>query len=91
MDTYGGFVLTGYVTGGKACALYTGLSRSGSNSTSKETGMEKVLTLLFMENNSASGDFQFGKGNFNYTSSEYNMEQLFTKMWVYGGDPAGLI
>ncbi len=47
MDTYGGFVLTGYVTGGKACALYTGLSRSGSNSTSKENGMEKVFTFLF--------------------------------------------
>ena len=91
MDTYGGFVLTGYVTGGKACALYTGLSRSGSNSTSKETGMEKSIDASFSwKNNSASGDFQFGKGNFNYTSSEYNMEQLFTKMWVYGGDPAGL-
>ena len=51
LDTYGECILTGYITGGKACALYTGLSRNGSSSTSKETGMEKspswsVIVLL---------------------------------------------
>lgn len=60
MDTYGGFVLTGYVTGGKACALYTGLSRSGSNSTSKETGMEKSIDASFSwKNNSAYSTPQY--------------------------------
>lgn len=91
LDTYGECILTGYITGGKACALYTGLSRNGSSSTSKETGMEKSIDASFSwKKNSVSGDFQFGKGNFNYESSEYNMEQLYTKMWIYGGDPVGL-
>lgn len=90
IDTYGDFVLTGYVTGGKACALYTGLSRNGSSTTLKETGMEKSIDASYSwEKNSVSGDLQFGKGNFNSDSSEYNMEQLYTKMWVYGGDPSG--
>lgn len=74
LDTYGECILTGYITGGKACALYTGLSRNGSSSTSKETGMEKSIDASFSwKKNSVSGDFQFGKGNFNYESSEYNM------------------
>ena len=91
LDTYGECILTGYITGGKACALYTGLSRTGSSNTSKETGMEKSIDASFSwKKNSVSGDFQFGKGNFNYESSEYNMEQLYTKMWIYGGDPVGL-
>lgn len=56
----------------------------------KKPEWKSIDASFSWKNNSASGDFQFGKGNFNYTSSEYNMEQLFTKMWVYGGDPAGL-
>lgn len=47
LDTYGECILTGYITGGKACALYTGLSRNGSSSTSKETGMEKSIDASF--------------------------------------------
>ena len=91
LDTYGEYVLTGYVTGGRAFALYTGLSSKGSDKTLKETAMDKSIDASFSwKKNSASGDFQFGKGNFNSNSSEYNMTKLFTKMWAFGGDPAGL-
>ena len=48
------------------------------------------MPLSLGKKTTVSGDFQFGKGNFNYESSEYNMEQLYTKMWIYGGDPVGL-
>lgn len=91
LDTYGEYILTGYVTGGKACAFFAGLGQAGSNFTSNENGMNKDIDASFSwENNSASASCNFGNSNSNSTSTSYNTSSLQTKLWMYGGNPVGL-
>lgn len=90
LETYGQFILTGYITGGKAFALYAGETKSGESMTLKEKDMDQSIDASFSwKKDSASGDFKFGKGNFSADSSSYNMQKLYTRLWLYGGTPNG--
>ena len=91
LNTYGEYVLTGYVTGGKAFALFQGEGKKGSSATLREEGLDKDIDLSFSwKNNSASADCTFGNSSSNGTSTEYETTNLSTKLWTYGGDPEGL-
>lgn len=91
LNTYGDYILTGYVTGGKAFALFAGIGNSGSSATSRENGMSKDINASFSwKNNSAGADCNFGNGNSSSTGSSYETRNLQTKLWIYGGNPVGL-
>lgn len=91
LNTYGEYVLTGYVSGGKAFALFQGEGKQGSSATLREEGLDKDIDLSFSwKNNSASADCTFGNSSSNGTSTEYETTNLSTKLWTYGGDPEGL-
>lgn len=47
LDSYGDFVLTGYVTGGKALALYAGETKDGIASVHKEEKMNNSIDATF--------------------------------------------
>lgn len=90
LETYGQFILTGYITGGKAFALYAGETQSDESMTLKEKDMDHSIDASFSwKKDSASGDFKFGKGNCSADTSSYNMQKLYTRLWLYGGTPHG--
>lgn len=91
LNTYGEYILTGYITGGKAFALFAGTAKNGSTATSKETGMNKDIDASFSwKDKSADANCSFGNGNSSSTASSYETKDLQTKLWVYGGKPVGL-
>lgn len=91
INSYGEFVLTGYITGGKAFALFAGLGATGSSAESRENGLNKDIDASFTwKDKSASGESKFGKGNSSSSSSSYNTSSLHTKLWMLGGQPIGL-
>lgn len=93
LNTYGEYILTGYITGGKAHALFAGLGRSGSNFTANGEGMNLDIDASYTwkdGSNSASGDCHFGNRDSSSTSIEYKTDKLQTKLLIYGGKPMGL-
>lgn len=91
IKSYGEYVLTGYITGGKAFALFAGIGADGSNSESRENGLNKDIDASFTwKDKSASAESQFGKGNSSSTTTKYNTSSLHTKLWMLGGQPIGL-
>lgn len=90
LNRYGDFVLTGYVTGGKAFGFYAGIASDGSNTEKKERDMNTDINASFSwKSNSASGDLKFGKGNSNMTSSGYSTKQSEIQIRTYGGNQSG--
>ncbi len=91
LDTYGDYVLTGYMTGGKAFALFAGVHKSLFESSSKEDKMNKSIEASYTWNktdsssNSVSGNFNFGKDNSSSTSLKNEWTSLCTRLWTYGG------
>lgn len=91
MDGYGGFILTGYITGGKAFSLYAGTINKDSSSTSDEHKMDEAIDAsMSWKDNSASVSCSFGNGNGSSTSTDLGFSKLHTKLWLYGGNPVGL-
>lgn len=93
---YGGYVLTGYMTGGKAFALFAGKMGDDNTSSSVESTMDKAIdasaTWQKDSISSISGSCNFGKykGNGSYTAESLGFSILQTKLWLYGGRPVGL-
>lgn len=97
LDAYGEYVLTGYVTGGKAFALYEGESKTVNESSLKTRNMDRSINVTFSwkpdsmgGKDSIGGNFSFGKGNFSSDSMYYDMKHLYTKLWLFGGTPNGI-
>lgn len=87
LNTYGDFVLTGYITGGKAFGFYVGTDENESSTQQKETNMNTTINASFSwKSNSASGDLEFGKGNSNLTSSGYSTKNNEIQIRTYGGN-----
>lgn len=90
LNRYGDFVLTGYVTGGKAFGFYAGIAADESLTESKEKNMNTDINASFSwKSNSASGNLNFGKGNSNLTSSGYKTTQSEIQIRTYGGNQSG--
>lgn len=90
LNRYGDFVLTGYITGGKAFGFYAGLAAEGSDTQKKEKDMNTDINASFSwKSNSASGNLNFGKGNSNLTSSGYSTKQSEIQIRTYGGKQSG--
>lgn len=94
IDSYGDFVLTGYVTGGKAFGMYAGLASTGSTLDKKEKDMKHDIDASFTwksgtNNNSASGNLNFGKKSGSGTETEYSLSKTEVIIRTYGGDQSG--
>ena len=48
------------------------------------------LASMSWKNNSASASCNFGNGNSSITSDSLGFSAIQTKLWIYGGTPAGL-
>lgn len=91
LDNYGEYILTGYITGGKAFALFAGIGNNTSSSVSKEHAMDtNIDASVSWEENSASGSCNFGNGNGSSSSTTTGISNIQTKLWIYGGTPVGL-
>ena len=92
LNTYGEYILTGYITGGKAFALFAGLGNNTSSSVSNEQAMDtNIDASVSWKENSASGSCNFGNGNGSSSSTTTGVTNIQTKLWIYGGTPGGLI
>ena len=90
LNTYGDFVLAGYITGGKAFGFYTGEAADNSSMEKKEKDMDKDINASFSwKKNSASGELKFGKGNSNSTSTGYSTKSSQIQVRTYGGKLEG--
>lgn len=93
INHYGEYVLTGYMTGGKAFALFAGEAKNSDTSTSVETIMDKAIDVsATWKSDSISGSYNFGKNkrNGNYSANSLGFSALQTKLWLYGGRPIGM-
>ena len=92
IDHYGEFVVTGYVTGGKAHAYFAAVDEAGSNATIREKKMDNDIGLSFSWN---SGDSiktgaNFGNTNFKADSTSYNYKNIQANLTLYGGNPTNM-
>lgn len=90
LNNYGDFVLTGYVTGGRAFAFYAGDAGEKFEMTKKEKDMKKDIDASFSwKSNSASGSLGFGKNNGNSTNTNYSTKNIEILVKTYGGQSSG--
>ena len=90
LNAYGEYVLTGYVTGGKAFALFAGRGAENGSSKLLEEGLNSDIDASFKwKDKSASGECKFGITDTNSTSHSYKFDELYTKLWILGGLPEG--
>lgn len=89
---YGEFVVTGYVTGGKAHAYFAAIDESGSNATTREKKMDNDISLSYSWENkdSIKGSYSFGNRNFKADSTTYNYKNIQANLSLYGGNPVNL-
>lgn len=92
IDAYGEYVITGYYTGGKACALFAGLDNSSASQSQRENNLLDDINASFKwdENKSIGGNYNFGKNKGDSTSYTYHTQSLYTKLLIYGGTPFGI-
>ncbi len=90
-SNYGGFVLSGFVTGGRAVALYTGLYESEDLVTTKEENVNKDISASygFKDNpgDNISGNLGIGRGFSNGASSSGKISTMETSVKTIGGSP----
>lgn len=83
---YGGFVMAGFMTGGRATAVYTGLYNSTESEETKERDMNRDISASYgMNGTGASANLGIGKGFSNGTSSSNKITQLETSVKTIGG------
>lgn len=93
IDTYGTYILTGYVTGGKTFALYAGTCKKETETILKENKLDLLIEASYSwkkDSASVNGNYNFGKGNSSYKAASDNFSDLHTKLWAYGGIQNGL-
>ncbi len=89
-SSYGGFILSNLVTGGRASALYSGYSSHSSSTSaeSKEQDMSANIAASFnFKNNEGGGSIGFGFGNgfSDTTSMSQNISQFKLAVVTLGG------
>lgn len=87
---YGEFVLTGYVTGGKAMAFYAGLHKDSTALSIKTKDLNTDINASFAWNNttqkdSIKGSLIFGKTNGSKKEFSGNLTQTQIRLNTYGG------
>lgn len=90
VKNYGGMVITGIVTGGKANALFTGNFLSTSNVQVEESSMDNSISasFTFKEKSSNSAGVEFGLGNSNGSTIALanNINEFRSTVKTYGGN-----
>lgn len=93
LNTYGDFVLTGYITGGRAFGLYKGFSKEHYDYAGREKDMKTDINMSFYwnsgKNNVSLDSLNFGKGNKNLTQKKYNCSDTEIQIRTYGGKYTG--
>jgi hypothetical protein len=94
LDAYGDFVLTGYMTGGKAYAFYAGNATKAATTNEKEKDMEESINASITYksgNNSGSGSGDLGFSGSNKVSTETAFSDSTTYIYIktYGGKRDG--
>ncbi|MCD8185090.1 MAG: MAC/perforin domain-containing protein [Rikenellaceae bacterium] len=83
---YGGFVLSKFMTGGRATALYTGKGQNYTTSQEIENEMTKNLSVSFShKSDSVNGELGFGKKYGNGSSLSNKISQFSTSVKTLGG------
>lgn len=88
LNTYGDFVLTGYLTGGKAYASYAGVSTENLTIDAKEKGIEKSINASFAFKNpgdSTKVNLGFTSNNYDSVSTIFNSKNTFIYIKTFGG------
>jgi len=89
---YGGFVLTNYVTGGKATALYTGIYKKTETTATKEANMNREINASYTfdveskNDGSVSGNLKIGKNSNNSISITNEFSSIMMSVKAFGGD-----
>ena len=87
LDNYGDFVVTDYLTGGKAYAIYAGHNSQNKETHGKEKGMEKTINAsLTYKGATASGELGFTSSNQNTTTNEFKNKDTYIYIKTFGGD-----
>ena len=90
LDNYGGFVLTGYLTGGKAYAAYAGCNSQSKDTEGKEKEMEKSInTSLTYKTSKDSGKLGFTSSDQTTTSKEFKDKDTYIYIKTFGGNRSG--
>lgn len=88
---YGGFVLSNYVTGGKATAMYIGTYKQTATSETKEKKMKNEISASYGFNFSdkdgkASGNLSLGRGNNSGISTTNEFSSINMAIRTLGGN-----
>lgn len=90
LDNYGEFVLTSYLTGGKAFAAYAGHNSDYKTSELREKGIEKAITAsLTYKGSKGSGELGLSSGNSTSSSSNFKSEDTYIYVKTFGGNRDG--
>lgn len=81
LDSYGDFVLTGYLTGGKAYAIYAGNATSEDRTDVKEKDMDKSMNAsLNYKGNSTSGNLGITGSNHNDETNTFKSNNTYVSI-----------
>lgn len=92
IEAYGPFVLAGYVTGGKAVALFAGEGKTSDSKEKRTSAMNRDIDASFQwhdKKDSVGGNASFGKTDSVMNGNTYDIKNLKTKLWIAGGTPIG--
>lgn len=88
LNNYGGFVVTGLVTGGKANAIFTGTYTATSNTEVRDASMDNSINAAFSFTTKAdksSADFSIGNKNGSTIAKSNNISNFIGSVKTYGG------
>lgn len=86
LDNYGDFVVTGYLTGGKAFANYAGRNSTAKTTEGKEKGLEKSINAsVTYKGATGSGELGFTSSNQSSSTSEFKSTDTFVQIKTFGG------
>lgn len=92
IDEFGLFVITKYYSGGRASALYYGISSSYKEENLREKGMNSLMNASCnWNNNSASLELGNTKNNMTDIIKEYNFDQIYFTVSTQGGTHSRII
>lgn len=92
-NNYGGFVLSSFITGGRATALYTGIYRNNESTETKEKNMNTDISASYGfkfqkdKDGNVSAEGGIGKDYSHATTSTNKIEAMETSVKTIGGSP----
>jgi hypothetical protein len=90
LDTYGSFVLSNFMSGGRATALYIGDYKYSSTSENKEKDMTTTIegsykSTIKSDSLGVNGSLGFGRNYNNGSSAEQNFQNIRLSIKTFGG------